>query len=221
MSSLETIRNIYSCLYDTYGPQKWWPADSPFEVMVGAVLTQNTNWKNVEKAINNLKNANVLSPSRLYKIDDLRLAELIKPSGYFNVKTRRLKNMLKWMIEEYDGDIETISELADWRLREELLTIKGIGPETADSIMLYAFNRRVFVVDTYTARIFGRHLVIDEYTDYTEIQELCESAIEPDVKIYNTFHAFLVQVGSKYCKPKPRCEDCPLKHLPKDIEEMF
>jgi endonuclease III related protein len=218
MSSSETIRNIYLSLYKTYGGRNWWPAIDAFEVIVGAVLTQNTNWKNVEKAISNLKNAKVMEPLKLYELPLESLAELIRPAGYYNIKAKRLKNLLEWMVKEYGGSIEGIAKLPDWQLRQELLAVKGIGPETADSIMLYAFNRLIFVVDAYTARIFGRHMLIDEYADYHQIQELIQSSIEPDINVYNEFHALIVELGKSHCKPRPKCSGCPLEHLPRQLD---
>ncbi|AQQ69700.1 3-methyladenine DNA glycosylase [Limihaloglobus sulfuriphilus] len=220
MSSSETIRNIYLSLHAAYGNRDWWPAVDGFEVIVGAILTQNTNWKNVEKAIKNLKTADVMTPIKLHELPREQLAELIRPAGYYNIKAARLKNLLDWMVENYSAGMESISALPDWQLREELLAVKGVGPETADSIMLYAFNRPIFVVDAYTARVFGRHMLIDEYADYHQIQELVQSSIEPDLKIYNEFHALIVEVGKNHCKPRPKCQGCPLEHLPHQVEEV-
>lgn len=210
-----TIREIYDLLFQAFGPQDWWPGDSRFEIMVGAVLTQNTNWKNVEKAINNIKAVGLMSPEALYQLPAEQLAMLIKPAGYFNVKTKRLKNLLAWLFDNYGGSLEVVENLSDYALREQLLEVKGVGRETADSIMLYAFNRAIFVVDTYTARVLIRHELIDECCDYEQLRELLESSLVPDVKLFNEFHALFVQVGKEFCRPKPKCENCPLNCIPR------
>jgi endonuclease-3 related protein len=183
--------------------------------MVGAVLTQNTNWRNVEKAINNLRAANVLNPDSLHRMPADQLAELIRPAGYYNIKAKRLKNLLAWLFDSYGGSIDAADALSDHALREELLCINGIGPETADSIMLYAFERPIFVVDAYTARILIRHGMIDEYCDYEQLRELMESSLEPDVKLFNEYHALLVKTGKDFCRPRPKCKGCPLEKIPK------
>ena len=157
MSTTEQLTQIYDLLLERFGPQHWWPGDTQFEIIVGAILTQNTNWTNVEKAIANIKAADALSPTALYRVSHEKIAVLIKPAGYINVKAKRLKSFLTWLFDEYDGQLENLEQLSTSRLREELLNIKGIGPETADSIVLYAFNQPVFVVDAYTARVMGRH----------------------------------------------------------------
>lgn len=208
------IAEIYQLLLDRFGQQYWWPGESEFEVMVGAILTQNTNWSNVEKAINNLKNANRLSPESLFRIESSELAELIRPAGYYNVKAKRLKNFINWFFEKYAGILENLERIGTGSLREELLAIKGIGAETADSILLYALGRDVFVVDTYTARIAARHQLIEPGASYEELQYLFESKLKSDVELFNEYHALLVKLGKDYCKPKARCEGCPLGHLP-------
>jgi len=208
---------IYDILYKTFGPQKWWPGETPFEVIVGAILTQNTNWTNVEKAINNLKNAGVLTPEKLHALDHTALAQLIRPAGYFNIKAKRLKNFLDWFFENYSGNLENLKDIPTDRLREELLSVKGIGHETADSILLYALNRPAFVVDAYTARIGTRHHLIDECADYHQIQETFESNLESDIVLFNEYHALLVRLGKDFCKPTPKCNICPLNHLPHTV----
>jgi endonuclease-3 related protein len=208
------LKEIYNLLLERFGPQHWWPGDSPFEVIIGAILTQNTNWTNVEKTIANLKKAKVLTPERLHAIDTARLAELIRPAGYYNIKALRLKNFLNWLFERYSGKLKNLADVPADRLREELLSIKGIGPETADSILLYALDRPVFVIDAYTARIAARHHLIDAGAGYDEIKELFESRLPPDVKMFNEYHALLVRLGKEFCRPTPRCETCPLNHLP-------
>ncbi|MGD9109553.1 MAG: endonuclease III domain-containing protein [Phycisphaerales bacterium] len=214
----EQLKQIYDLAFNYFGPQHWWPGETQFEIIVGAILTQNTNWTNVEKAITNIKNAKLLSPRALCELDITKLAELIRPAGYFNVKAKRLKNLLNWLFEQYDGMLENLEQLETLRFREELLSIKGIGPETADSILLYAFGRNVFVVDAYTARIIARHGLIEPPFDYEQLQQLFESNLEPDVQFFNEYHALLVQVGKQFCKPKAKCTGCPLEQLPHSLE---
>lgn len=220
MSTTE-IRKIYDLLYEHFGPQHWWPGDSPFEIMVGAILTQNTNWDNVEKAINNLRQQQLLNPQSIYEHPSEKLAELIRPAGYFNIKTKRLKNFINWFIEDYQGQIENLEIVNTSVLREELLAVNGIGAETADSILLYALNRPVFVIDTYTARVAVRHQLIEYEISYQSLQELFQSALSEDVQLFNEYHALLVRLGKDYCKPKPKCEKCPLNELPHQIENNY
>jgi len=182
--------------------------------MVGAILTQNTNWLNVEAAIKNLKNANVLDPLRLYKISTQRLARLIRPAGYFNIKSKRLKEFLSFFFKKYRGNLREMAANDLKVLREQLLSVNGIGPETADSILLYALNKPVFVVDAYTRRILFRHYCLDEDATYGEIQNLFMQNLQKDVKLFNEYHALLVKLGKDFClKSKPRCQICPLKSL--------
>jgi endonuclease-3 related protein len=181
--------------------------------MVGAILTQNTNWKNVEKAIAQLKRAKVLHPKKMLTLSDADLAQLIRPAGYFNIKTQRLKAFLKFLQEEFQGSITKMREESTDKLRGALLTVKGIGPETADSILLYALAHPIFVVDAYTYRVFTRHYLIGEEAGYDELQELAMDHVAKQVEHYNEFHALLVRVGKDFCKPKPQCEQCPLKGL--------
>lgn len=220
MSKTE-IEQIYDLLYERFGPQGWWPGDSPFEIIVGAILTQNTNWKNVKKAINNLKDSQLLNAEGIYECPREKLAELIRPAGYYNIKTKRLKNFITWFVEDYQGKIENFNSVNTSILREELLAINGIGAETADSILLYALNRPVFVVDTYTARVAVRHRLIEFEIDYHSLQELFQSNLPQDVQLYNEYHALIVQVGKNYCKPKPKCENCPLNEHPHEIENNY
>jgi len=216
--SRQTLLDIYTRLYERYGTQDWWPGDTVFEIIVGAILTQNTNWKNVEKAITNLKNIGCLAPETLNGLPIQELAELIRPAGYFNIKAQRLKHFLDWLFEKYDGSLESLEALPLSSLREQLLGIKGIGPETADSICLYAFEKPIFVVDTYTARIFGRHGMIEPGSGYEQIQEMFHGDLEADAVLFNEFHALIVQAGKEYCKTKPICDGCPLESLPHQIE---
>jgi len=204
------VTDIYKRLLKTFGPQKWWPAQTRFEVIVGAILTQNTNWGNVEKALNNLKAKNLLTPKAFNSISFQRLASLIKPSGYFNVKSKRLKNFIIFLFKEYQGSLNKMAKEEFTVLRRNLLSINGIGPETADSILLYAFDRPVFVVDAYTKRIFYRHNIIERNDDYYMIQEKFMASLNCDVSLFNEYHALIVKVGKNYCKPKPLCEQCLL-----------
>jgi endonuclease III related protein len=218
--SRQTLQDIYERLYRRFGHQHWWPGETPFEIIVGAILTQNTNWGNVEKAIGNLKKKNLLTPEKLHSLDPAELAELIRPAGYYNIKAGRLKSFLNRLFEKFDGQLERLDSLSTDRLREELLSIKGIGPETADSISLYAFNKPVFVVDTYTGRILGRHRLLEPGAGYEDVRMLFESALPREVQLYNEFHALLVRLGKEYCKTKPQCHGCPLEELPHDTEMM-
>ena len=220
MSTREKIGEIYSCLLDRYGQQHWWPGESRFEVIIGAILTQNTNWNNVEKAIQNLKSRGLLDAVKLYECPDAVIAELIRPAGYYNIKAKRIRNLLRWLMDNYEGDLDRVAGLSKYSLREELMQINGIGRETADSILLYAFEKSVFVVDAYTSRILGRHGLIDEYFDYEQIRELFENALPNDAALFNEFHALIVRVGKEHCKKRPTCKGCPLEHLPHEIPEM-
>jgi len=206
----ETLSEIYQLLYDAFGPQHWWPGETPFEIVTGAILTQNTNWSNVEKAIKNLKSAGRLTPESLFHLDISQLAELIRPAGYYNIKAKRLKSFINWLFDNYDGEMSNLELVDTDQLRGELLAIKGVGRETADSILLYALGRTVFVVDAYTARITLRHKLIDLGADN----------LPEDVRLFNEYHALLVRAGKEFCKPKAKCHGCPLEELPHilDIE---
>ncbi|HUV62452.1 MAG TPA: endonuclease III domain-containing protein [Sedimentisphaerales bacterium] len=217
----ETLTEIYELLYEAFGPQHWWPGETPFEVMTGAILTQNTSWTNVEKAIANLKSAGRLSPEALHRIELSRLAELIRPAGYYNIKAKRLKNFLEWLFDSYDGNLAHLESVATDRLREELLSVTGIGRETADSILLYALGRPVFVVDAYTARIAVRHGLIEPDADYEQLRELFESNLQQDTKLFNEYHALLVRAGKEFCRPKARCLGCPLEKLPHTVDAEY
>ena len=203
---------IYKKLYKYFGPQNWWPAENSFEVIIGAILTQNTKWANVEKAIANLKKEKYLIPQKLYNIKKSTLARLIRPSGYYNIKAKRLKSFIDFLFENYSGDIKKMFKKPVGQLRQELLEIKGIGPETADSILLYAGDKPVFVVDAYTKRIFSRHGIIGEDSGYQKIQDLFMAGLPKDTKLFNEYHALIVKLGKDFClKTAPRCSDCPVK----------
>ncbi len=203
--------DVYQRLFEALGPQYWWPGETPFEVMVGAVLTQNTNWQNVEKAIRNLREADLLEPVALYAVPVEELEELLRPAGYFRVKARRLRSLLAFLVDRYGGSLEAMFATDVATLREELLALNGIGPETADSILLYAGGLPVFVVDAYTHRILARHGWIDFEADYHQIQDFLQSRLPDDPVLFNEFHALLVYVGKHYCRKRaPQCESCPL-----------
>ncbi len=204
------LNAIYENLFSAYGPQAWWPAKSRFEVIVGAILTQNTNWKNVERAITNLRKAGLLQYNKLRKVPTRKLAELIQPSGYFNIKAERLESFCRFLQKEYQGSLNKLFREPTEVLREKLLSVKGIGPETADSILLYAAQRPVFVVDAYTRRVLSRHGLCRETSSYEEIQSLFMENLDGDVQMFNEYHALFVQVGKLHCTPKPRCTECPL-----------
>jgi endonuclease-3 related protein len=214
----ERLRKIYRLLFEAFGPQHWWPGQTRFEIMVGAILTQNTSWSNVAKAIANLQAAACLEPDRLHALDLGQIETLIRPAGYFRLKAKRLRNFTQWLFDDYNGDLARLDAIATQRLREELLAISGIGPETADSILLYAMERPVFVVDTYTARGAVRHGLIEPELTYEALQDLFASNLEPDVQFFNEFHALLVCVGKDFCKPTPKCAACPLEQLAHSIE---
>jgi len=215
----ERLIKIFNTLLNAFGKRHWWPGDSPLEIMVGAVLTQNTSWKNVEKAINNLKRENLLTIDALYSIDTEKLSSIIKPSGFFNIKANRLKNLIKVLYEKYDASIENLKKNETNDLRKVLLNINGIGKETADSILLYALNKPVFVVDAYTKRLIKQHIppLIEDKPisedSYDTIQKFFMEHLPLDVYIYNEFHALLVYLGQKYCKKSPDCDHCPIKGI--------
>lgn len=208
------LLQAYNHLLTAFGPQHWWPGESPFEIIVGAVLVQNTAWRNVERAIDNLRNTGAMNPQTLYALPSDELAELIRPAGYYQVKTRRLRNLLKFIVDEFDGSLERMFETNLFTLREQLLSIHGIGPETADAILLYAGGLPTFVVDTYTHRILARHNWIDYDADYHQIKDVFESALPAEASLYNEYHALLVRVGKDYCRRSAaKCDACPLADM--------
>ena len=206
------MQTIFQALLQHFGPQHWWPGDSPFEIAVGAILTQNTNWQNVARAIENLKKANLLEPHAIDRLEVAELAELIRPAGYFRLKAKRLKNFVHWLVDRFDGSMAAMAACSLSTLREELLSINGIGPETADSILLYAAGKPTFVVDAYTHRIAVRHGWIEPEAGYDDLKDYFESRLSDDVPTLNELHALLVQVGKNFCRPREaRCDQCPLK----------
>jgi endonuclease III related protein len=208
VSNSSKLRAIFEWLYKAYGPQHWWPGDTPFEVMVGAILTQNTAWSNVEKAMASLKALDCLSPEAILALSHESLAGLLRPSGYFNVKARRLQGFCEWYLAQ--GGYKTLAREETAALRRRLLGIKGLGPETADDILLYAFKRPVFVIDAYTRRLFARIGVIQGDEGYEELRYVFESALGPDVALYNEFHALIVRHAKEVCKSQPTCSGCGL-----------
>lgn len=206
----ELLMEIYQRLSRHFGPQHWWPGDSPLEIIMGAILTQNTAWANVEKSIGKLRNAGALSFEALSDITEEALAELIRTCGYYRIKARRIKNLIVAVQEQGGGHLAEFLSLPLYKLRKKLLAISGVGPETADSILLYAAQRPIFVVDAYTCRALSRHAWISANAKYEEIQSLFMQ-LPPDVALYNEYHALWVALGKSYCKQRPRCAGCPLE----------
>ena len=207
------LLTIYQKLYKVIGPRHWWPGDTPFEVIIGAILTQNTSWRNVETAIRALKKNHLLDPVKLLKVDEGILANTIRSSGFFNIKAKRIKNAIRFLFENYQGHLGKMFSEDLIPLREKLLTINGIGPETADSILLYAGGKPIFVVDAYTKKILLRHNLISKADGYDETQALFMENLEKDVQMFNEYHALLVYVGKYFCKRIPGCGNCPMKGL--------
>ncbi|TNF99570.1 MAG: endonuclease III domain-containing protein [Gammaproteobacteria bacterium] len=207
----DRLLQVFKQLSSHYGLQQWWPGETPFEVMVGAVLTQNTAWTNVERAINQLKQADALDAESIHSMPQESLAELIRPSGYFNIKAGRLRAFCEWYLEQ--GGFDVLKYWQTEKLRSSLLGIHGVGPETADDIMLYAFNRPVFVVDAYTRRLFHRLGLTGFNSDYETMRNFFESNLEMDTKLFNEFHALIVIHAKDVCRKKPLCDQCALHHF--------
>jgi endonuclease-3 related protein len=206
--------SYYGAMSEALGPMRWWPAGTPFEVIVGAILTQSTAWGNVERAIENLRAARMINPSAMMAVRTSRLASLVRPSGYFRQKAKKLKAFVRFLQAEYEGSLTRMFETPTLELREKLLSVHGIGPETADSILLYAGNHPVFVVDAYTHRIFGRHGITSGKPDYEKVRSHFEAALPRQPQLYNEFHALIVNTGKNWCrKGVPRCGECPLRPL--------
>ncbi len=206
--------DIYNRLYTHFGPQHWWPGDGPFEVIVGAILTQNTAWTNVEKAMANLQRARLLHPRRLHEARAARIARLIRPSGYFNTKAKKLKAFVDFLFAEHKGRLSHLFRKETAALREELLAVYGIGPETADSIILYAANQPIFVIDAYTRRAAARLGLAREGASYDELQQLFMTHLPHEAQLFNEYHALWVMLGKHYCtKRGPRCGACPLRGI--------
>lgn len=211
------LKKVYNHLHKAFGPRNWWPGETPFEVIIGAILTQNTAWKNVEKAILNLKEEDLLTPERLDKVNISKLAQLIKPAGYFNVKAKRLKNFLNFLFNHYCGNLNLMHKTGTEKLKDELLNVNGIGAETCDSILLYAFGKPVFVIDAYTRRIFSRCGIIDKDISYEKLQSIFMKNLPQNPKLYNEYHALIVQLGKNICKKIPKCNLCFINELCKKI----
>jgi endonuclease III related protein len=210
MSRRKELLKIYEILNGYFGDLQWWPADEPFEVMVGAILTQNTAWANVEKAIKALRESRLLTPAALSHIPEDELARIIRPSGYYHLKAGRLKSFVRFFVEEYSGSIAAMKVEPLSSLRDKLLGVRGIGPETADSILLYACQKPVFVCDAYTRRILLRHGMIGDDADYHAIQALFMDHLQPDVSLFGQYHALIVNTGKIFCRKAPQCAACPL-----------
>jgi endonuclease III related protein len=219
-STASTIKRFYEKLYERFGRQHWWPARTPFEVMVGAILTQNTSWSNVEKAIANLDRAGVLEPVAMHALSRERLAELIRPAGYYNIKAARLANMVRLLADDFGGDLDRFFAGSVSMLRERLIAVKGIGPETADSMILYAARKPTFVVDTYTCRTLMRHGLIFEDAAYDDVKAIFEDSLPADAELFGEYHALIVQLGKTYCRKQARCPGCPLEEHPHSLDVM-
>lgn len=216
VSTSATLRRMYDRLFAVYGPQHWWPAKTPTEVVIGAVLTQNTAWKNVEHAIDNLRRRRCLTWRALRSVPHGRLARLIRPSGTYRIKAARLKTFVDYLWDQHSGSLESLCDGDLEDARKRLLTINGIGPETADAILLYAGGRPTFVVDAYTRRILRRHFLTDAKADYETVRSLFGEALAPDAQLYNEYHALLVEVAKRHCRRRAHCDGCPLADLPHD-----
>jgi len=205
-----SLKEIYDKLYSFYGPQYWWPGETSFEISVGAILTQNTNWINVEKAIDNLRSNGVLNAKAIHELYLTELASLIRPSGYYNLKAKRLMAFIDFLMDNYGGSMARMRKGETEALRKELLAVNGIGQETADSILLYALDKPVFVIDAYTRRVLSRHGSMEIAASYQAYQKIFHRAFAEDVRLFNEYHALLVRLGKDYCRPRPRCPECPL-----------
>ena len=210
-AAIETTHHeVFRRLFDAFGPQHWWPGETPFEVMVGAILVQNTAWTNVERAIAALKASGGFAPGELAARPPEELAARIRPVGYFNVKARRLRAYLDWYLSRFGGEVASMRLVETTALRRELLGVHGVGPETADSILLYALERPAFVVDAYTRRVFVRIGLVEAGLGYDALQRCFTESLPVDVPLYNEYHALIVALGKDICRPKPRCDACPL-----------
>jgi endonuclease-3 related protein len=220
LGSPATLRTYYDALFAAHGPQHWWPGRTAFEIIVGAILTQNTSWSNVEIAIRNLRREKLLTPRAIEDVSFDRLAQLVRSSGYFRQKAKKLKCFVHFLRSQYGGSLARMFRTPTAVLREKLLSVHGIGPETADSILLYAGKHPVFVVDAYTRRLLARHQMAVPTQGYEEIRRLFERSIPGDAPLYNEFHALIVRTGKEYCRTRnPRCSECPLhSFLPHAIQ---
>jgi len=210
----ERLLDLYRRLFDRFGPQGWWPGDTPFEVALGAILTQNTNWQNVSRVMAALKAEGDLDPVVLAEMPEAELAARFRPAGYYNLKARRVKNFLTFLAARFENSLEKMAQEELDSLRGKLLGLHGIGPETADSILLYALHKPTFVVDAYTFRILSRHDLVTEPCSYEDLRQLFMERLPAEVPLYQEFHALLVRLGKEFCRPKPRCAGCPLEKWP-------
>jgi endonuclease III related protein len=210
--SQSVLGAYYAALFVAYGPQHWWPGRTPFEIIVGAILVQNTAWTNVERAIANLRREKLLSPRGIETVPSTRLARLIRSSGYFRQKAKKLKAFVRFLRSEYGGSVRKMFAAPTATLRKQLLGVYGIGPETADSILLYAGNHPVFVVDAYTRRMLERHGLAHPKHSYEDLRRLFERSLSADSPLFNEFHALIVHTGKHYCRNRdPLCAQCPLQ----------
>ncbi|MFO7717235.1 MAG: endonuclease III domain-containing protein [Thermodesulfobacteriota bacterium] len=208
----ELLLTMHTAMRDVLGPSQWWPGETPFEIALGAILTQNTNWENVQRALDNLRSENLVNASALQALEPEEMAARIRPAGYYRLKTKRIKNFLAFLAAEADLDLSALQNWPTATLRNKLLAVNGIGPETADSILLYALHKPTFVVDAYTARIFNRHGLIPDEISYNELQDFFMTALPQDTALFNEYHAQLVRIGKQWCKKRrPTCQDCPLQ----------
>ncbi|MBN2311668.1 MAG: endonuclease III domain-containing protein [Candidatus Hydrogenedentes bacterium] len=207
------MTRLYERLAAHYGPTHWWPGESPFEIAVGAVLTQNTAWASVEKAIANLKRARLLGPKKILACSDATLHEALRPSGYFRVKTKRLRSFCHYLCAAYGGSMRRMARRPLDALRPELLAVDGVGPETADDILLYACEKPVFVVDAYTRRILSRHRLCPPDIAYEDLRALFEGRLDADVALFKEYHGLIVYTGKDFCRRNPKCAGCPLEPL--------
>ena len=208
------LKDYFDILFAAHGAQHWWPGRTRFEIIVGAVLTQNTSWNNVERAIRNLRAARLLTPATIRNVHSARLAKLLRPSGYFRRKTRTLKAFVNFLYASHRGSLTRLFATPTATLREQLLAVRGVGPETADSILLYAGKHPVFVIDAYTRRILERHHIGHPTSSYEELRSIFEASLPNDHELFNEFHALIVHAGKNYCRPKnPRCSECSLSRF--------
>jgi len=207
------LKTIYGRLFRAFGPQHWWPGDSPFEIAAGAILTQNTNWLNAEKALKNLKHARALSAKALAAMTEAHLSGHIRPAGYYTIKAKRLKNLVAFLMQQYQGSMKRMAKETLPVIRTKLLSVNGIGPETADSIILYALEKPIFVIDAYTKRILSRHTILHHDASYEIYQNLFHEKLEKNVPLFNEYHALLVRLAKDFCRPDPRCSGCPLERI--------
>lgn len=209
---MSKLMNVYNRLFKHFGPQHWWPGETRFEVVVGAILTQNTAWTNVEKAIKNLKKEKMLNCRKIANMDIKKLEKMIRSSGFYKQKAERLKRFCRYLDKNYDSNLNSFFNRSPDEIRTELLSLNGIGNETADSILLYAGEKLKFVIDSYTVRMCER-TGIKKVKTYHQLQDFFEKNLPKDIELYKEFHALIVELGKNFCRKKPRCDECPLKNI--------